>query len=154
MARPQCCRRVRFAPSIYYFKPRGIPLSRLEEITLTMDELEAVRLADHEGRYQEQAAKMMSVSRQTFGRIIDSAHRKIAHALVSGNAIKIEGGNIQLMSMNRLTCLDCGHTWELSQGGHRRTCCPECGHSNFRRIKDINKRKCRRSRKRHHGGHV
>ncbi|UCD19036.1 MAG: DUF134 domain-containing protein [candidate division WOR-3 bacterium] len=101
MARPQCCRSVRFAPSVYYFKPRGIPLSHLEEVTLTMDELEAVRLADHEGRYQEEAAKIMNVSRQTFGRIIDSAHGKIAHALITGSAIKIEGGNIKMIGAYR-----------------------------------------------------
>ncbi|UCF71242.1 MAG: DUF134 domain-containing protein [candidate division WOR-3 bacterium] len=101
MARPQCCRSVRFVPSVYYFKPRGIPLSQLDEVTLTMDELEAVRLADHEDRYQEEAAQIMNVSRQTFGRIIDSAHNKIAHALITGSAIKIEGGNIKMIGACR-----------------------------------------------------
>jgi predicted DNA-binding protein (UPF0251 family) len=66
-----------------------------------MDELEAIRLADHEGRYQEQAAKMMNISRQTFGRIIDSAHGKIAHALITASAIKIDGGNIQMIASYR-----------------------------------------------------
>jgi ArsR family transcriptional regulator len=64
----------------------------LEEVVLSVDEFEAIRLADLEGFYQELAAKKMSVSRQTFGRILESAHRKVAEALVRGKALKIEGG--------------------------------------------------------------
>lgn len=96
MARPQCCRRVRISPTTQLFKPRGVPLSALEEVILTIDELEAIRLADQEGMYQERAAQMMRVSRQTFGRIVESAHRKIAEALVMGKAIRIEGGSIEI----------------------------------------------------------
>jgi len=79
---------------VRYFKPRGIPLSALEEVVLGLDEMEAVRLADGEGLYQEQAAEKMGISRQTFGRIIESAHKKIAEALVAGKALRIEGGEI------------------------------------------------------------
>jgi hypothetical protein len=61
-----------------------------------MDELEAIRLADLEGMYQEDAAKKMNISRQTFGRIIESAHRKIADALTNGKALLIEGGPVEL----------------------------------------------------------
>ncbi len=82
------------APGVRYFKPRGIPLTELEEVILGLDELEAVRLADLEGLYQEQAAERMEISRQTFGRIIELAHRKISDALVNGKALKIEGGEI------------------------------------------------------------
>jgi len=60
-----------------------------------MDELEAVRLADLEKLYQEEAARKMSVSRQTFGNIIQSAHKKIADALLKGKALKIEGGFVK-----------------------------------------------------------
>ena len=66
----------------------------LEKVILTDDELEAVRLADFEGLYQQDAADRMHISRQTFGRIIDSAHKKIADALVTGKALCIEGGNV------------------------------------------------------------
>jgi predicted DNA-binding protein (UPF0251 family) len=79
-------------PGADYFKPRGIPLSDLQEIGLTIDEFEAVRLADLEGLYQEDAAKKMNVSRQTFGNIIAAAHKKIADAIVNGKALKITGG--------------------------------------------------------------
>ena len=92
MARPINCRRVGSMPESNYFKPRGIPLSVLEEVVLTVDEFEAIRLADLESLYQEKAAEKMKVSRQTFGRIIDSAHKKVAEALVQGKALKIEGG--------------------------------------------------------------
>lgn len=96
MPRPRHCRRVAHLPQSNYYKPRGIPLSILQQITLTVDELESVRLADLEGLYQEDAAKKMNVSRQTFGRILESAHRKIADALTNGKALLIEGGPIEL----------------------------------------------------------
>jgi len=95
MPRPCRCRRIRCSPDVNYFKPRGIPVDDLEEINLTLDELEAVRLADFEGLYQENAAKQMNISRQTFGNIINSAHKKIADALLHAKALKIEGGIVK-----------------------------------------------------------
>ena len=93
MPRPCRCRRIRCRPDTNYFKPRGIPLDALEEVNLTLDELEAIRLADLGELYQEDAAKKMNVSRQTFGNIVNSAHKKIADALLNAKALKIEGGN-------------------------------------------------------------
>ena len=95
MPRPCRCRRIRCRPDTNYFKPRGIPLDALEEVNLTLDELEAIRLADLGELYQEDAAKKMNVSRQTFGNIVNSAHKKIADALLNAKALKIEGGNIE-----------------------------------------------------------
>ena len=92
MPRPFKCRRVCGTPGTDYFKPRGIPLSDLQEIGLTIAEFEAIRLADLEELYQEDAAKKMDISRQTFGNIIAAAHKKIADAIVNGKALKIEGG--------------------------------------------------------------
>lgn len=94
MSRPKCCRVVGCIPDKNYFKPRGIPSSSLEEVVLALDEYEAIRLADFEGLYQEQAADRMNISRQTFGRIIETAHKKIADVLINGKALKIEGGEI------------------------------------------------------------
>lgn len=96
MSRPRLCRRVGCLPQSSYYKPRGVPLSMLEHVNLTVDEFEAIRLADLEGLYQEDAAKRMNVSRQTLGRILESAHMKIADALVHGKALSIEGGSIEL----------------------------------------------------------
>lgn len=95
MPRPRHCRRVAHLPPVIFYKPRGIPLSVLKLVTLSVDELEAIRLADLEGLYQEQAAEKMNISRPTFGRVIESAHKKIADALVNGKAISIQGGPIE-----------------------------------------------------------
>jgi len=96
MPRPRHFRRIGCLPQSNYFKPRGIPLAVLQHVNLSFDEIEAVRLADLEGLYQQQAAEKMNVSRQTFGRIIESAHKKIADALVNGKALSIEGGPIKI----------------------------------------------------------
>jgi len=96
MPRPRHFRRIGCLPQANFYKPRGIPLAILQHVNLTFDELEAVRLADLEGLYQEQAAQKMNISRQTFGRIVESAHKKIADALVNGKALSIEGGPFEL----------------------------------------------------------
>ena len=96
MVRPCKCRKVGITPNVVYFKPRGIPLCSLEEICLNLDEVEAMRLADFEGMYQEDAAKQMNISRQTFGNIINSAHKKVADALINGKALQIKGGSVEI----------------------------------------------------------
>jgi predicted DNA-binding protein (UPF0251 family)/predicted Fe-Mo cluster-binding NifX family protein len=96
--RPKSCRTVGVQPGVKYFKPQGVPLSDLEETILAFDEFEAIKLADRDGLYQEEAAVRMNISRPTFSRIIDSAHRKIADALVHGKALKIEGGRVEIAS--------------------------------------------------------
>lgn len=89
MARPVKNRRISCVPAASYFKPVGIPMRELEEIVLGMDELEAIRLADLQGLYQADAAEKMGVSRQTIGNILNSAHRKLADALLNGKALRI-----------------------------------------------------------------
>jgi uncharacterized protein len=69
-------------------------LVQLEEVCLGLDEVEAIRLADYEGKYHEEAARVMKVSRPTFGRIVKVARRKVAEALLKGKALKIEANNI------------------------------------------------------------
>jgi len=105
----------------------------LEEVILTVDEFEAIKLADLENLYQEQAAEKMNVSRQTFGRIIDSAHKKVADALVKGKALKIEGGEFEMAAMRKFRCYDCQHSWELPYGTGRPENCPSCKSGNIRR---------------------
>ena len=100
MPRPKCQRNICGMPDKNYFKPRGIPTVDLEEIVLNLDEFEAIRLADYEQLYQEKAAEQMKISRQTFGRIIEAAHKKIADVLLNGKALKIEGGKISLNKTN------------------------------------------------------
>jgi len=136
MARPRNCRRVGSMPESNYFKPRGIPLSMLEEVILNVDEFEAIRLADLQNLYQEQAAEKMNVSRQTFGRIVESAHKKVAEALVQGKALKIEGGEFEVASMRKFRCDDCEHSWELPYGTGRPGNCPSCKSDNIHRAKE------------------
>ena len=109
MPRPKCCRHVCGVPDKNYFKPRGIPSSELEEVVLHLDEYEAIRLADYEQLYQEEAAARMNISRQTFGRIIEAAHKKIADVLMNGKALNIEGGEVAVDETK-----PCGHG-----NGHR-----------------------------------
>lgn len=92
MVRPQISRRVTGKPTIEYFKPQGVPLAELEEIGLTLDGLEALRLADIEGLYHDAAAERMGVSRPTFGRILVQARRAVATAVTEGKALRIQGG--------------------------------------------------------------
>ncbi|MFC1570605.1 DUF134 domain-containing protein [Candidatus Omnitrophota bacterium] len=90
--RPKKIRRVKCEPGERCFKPRCKPLGELEGVSLSLDEFEAVRLADVKRLKQEEAAKKMKVSRPTFSRIINSAHEKIGDALVNIKVIRIEGG--------------------------------------------------------------
>jgi predicted DNA-binding protein (UPF0251 family) len=84
---------VEHAPGFTYFKPAGVRMVELEESVLTVDEMEAIRLNDLLGMEQEEAAKKMGISQSTFHRLLISARRKIADAIVNGMAIRIEGGN-------------------------------------------------------------
>jgi len=90
MARPIKPRRVFFDPNVLYFKPRAVPLSILEEVDLSIDELEALRLCDLNDLEQAEAAKKMKISQSTLQRILTSARKKVAEALIEGKAIKIK----------------------------------------------------------------
>ena len=96
MPRPRMCRRIGFMPGTTYFKPAGIRMRELQEAALTVDEFEAVRLKDLEGFEQEKCAEKMRISQPTFHRLVVSARKKIADAIVNGKAIRIEGGNYRL----------------------------------------------------------
>lgn len=96
MPRLKRLRHIGINPRITYYKPEGVAAKKLNEVILHFDELEALRLADLENYYHEDAAEKMNISRQTFGRILESAHQKVAHALIHGKAIRIEGGNVQV----------------------------------------------------------
>lgn len=96
MPRPCCLRRIGGVPPAALFKPAGVPLCGLPVVTLTLDEVEALRLADLEGLYQEPAAARMGVSRATFARIVEEARRKTAEALINGRALRLEGGRVTM----------------------------------------------------------
>ena len=78
MPRPCKCRRIGYLPGVTYFKPAGIPMRDLQEVCLSLSEVEAIRLKDLQGLEQAPAAEKMNVSRPTFQRILASARHKIA----------------------------------------------------------------------------
>ncbi len=90
--RPKKTRWVKCEPGERCFRPQCKPLNKLNGVLLTIDEFEAIRLADCEGLKQQDAAKKMRISRPTFSRIISSARNKVGDALVNVKAIKIDGG--------------------------------------------------------------
>lgn len=94
MVRPKIPRRTKSNPNVTYFKPRAVPLSSLKEVTLNIDELEAIKLCDLLGLGQTTSAKKMNISQSTMQRILSSARKKTAEALVEGMAIKINTPNI------------------------------------------------------------
>ena len=114
MPRPVKCRIITEMPNHIAFKPVGFPMEELEKVILSLDEYEALRLADFEELYQEIAAEKMNVSRQTFGNIVKSARKKVAEALITGKAILIEGGDVTILNKpcprcrkNMKSCLKC-----------------------------------------------
>ena len=133
MPRPLKCRKICYMPDFCYFKPAGISGKELEEVILTLDEFEAVRLADFEGLYQEDAAKQMNISRQTFGNVIISAHKKIADCIINGKILKIKGGNIEMLKERNFVCYECKHEWSVPFGTEKPSNCPKCQNTNIHR---------------------
>lgn len=104
MPRPRELRQVAHRPTVWAFKPAGIPFRELETLTLGLDELEALRLADREGLYHDLAAERMGVSRVTFGRILAAARGKVAEALLDGKAIAIGEGPVRFAEADENAC--------------------------------------------------
>ncbi len=93
--RPKKVRFIQKMPNIVQFSPRGKP-GRPDEIELTLDQFEAIKLADHQEFDQSQGAVAMRISRASFGRILREARKKLADALVNGKSIRIHMGDVQV----------------------------------------------------------
>jgi predicted DNA-binding protein (UPF0251 family) len=133
--RPQKNRIVAHNPDVSYFKPRGIPMLDLEEVCLTVDECEALRLSDLLDLSHEDGGKQMGVSRATFGRILQRARSIVADALINGKAINIEGGNFKMTSQERIfECDACARRWSELPGTGRPDHCPHCGSRKLFRV--------------------
>lgn len=135
MTRPRKCRRIASIPGVTYFKPAGIPMRFLEEVQLTLEEAEAIRLKDIEGLDQAGCAERMNISRPTAQRIIESARQKIADALLNGKAIRIEGGTVEMLPWH-YTCEN-GHEWNVPFEQARTEApqaCPVCSSPNIRAL--------------------
>ena len=111
MGRMPKWRRVAFIPEITYFRPVGNNPVTCEEVRLSVEEAEAIRLNDLDGLGQEECAQQMSISRPTFHRVLNSARSKLADALLNGKAIRIEGGNYE-MAERRFRCIN-NHEWNV-----------------------------------------
>ena len=129
LARRPCCKRVEELPGVTYFKPRAVPMSELEEVILSVEELEALRLAHKVGLYQQEAAERRDMSRATLGRVLDAAHRKVTKALVEGCALRIEGGSFSMSEPER--CERCLAKASVVKG--QASPCEECAVRQARR---------------------
>ncbi|HHH54855.1 MAG TPA: DUF134 domain-containing protein [Bacteroidetes bacterium] len=124
MSRNKKERTIGFPPLFTSFKPVGVAGRHLSNIILTIDEYEAIRLADFEGFNHDEAATEMNISRSTFTRLIEKARRKTAQMIISGNMITIEGGNIHFRS-NIIKCNNCGHMFKIKMNQELNSC-PNC----------------------------
>lgn len=131
VGRPHQCRRVGSVPIVTRFKPCGVPLDLRTEVSLSVDELEALDLADLRGLHHAQAGEQMGISRATFGRILESARRKVVLSLRNGFSLRIEGGTYEVVMTRNFVCADCGHRWESQQGRCHTPGCPQCGSQQF-----------------------
>lgn len=142
MVRPHKERRIEKLPPLTHYKPVGIPLHDIEEIILTIEEMEAIRLADIEQLDQGTAAASMDISRPTFHRIVNLAHQKIATALWQGQALRVDGGKFRIAQQcktgeRHCFCQTCNHRWTIPYGTGQRCHdlpCPSC--QNFTVIRD------------------
>ena len=129
MPRPQDNRIVHGPPLFSEFKPMGVRGRNLEQILMTLDEFEALRLADFIGLSHAEAADEMEISRSTFTRLIEKARKKIADFLIQGKLLTIEGGSIHFRN-NIIHCQDCGHMFKTNID-NAITECPACHSKNL-----------------------
>jgi predicted DNA-binding protein (UPF0251 family) len=145
-----CIRRhVRGVPAVKGLRPFGRLDGQRPSIVLSLDEYEAIRLLDHENLTQDEASKMMQVSRPTLTRIYDRARKKYATALVEGGILLVEGGEVTLQE-HLFICEDCGELSKSSNGEHSQ--CPRCQSSRVRSLDDCYQNRCKQCRKCHQGG--
>ena len=132
MKKPYRTRKVNQPPLFTNFKPSGIQRKFLKKTELSIDEFEAIRLADYAGMEHQEAADNMQISRPTFTRLIKKARQKIAHAIIDGMELVIVGGNIELVNSLH-HCRDCGET--VQQPLFTKTYpCKECGSDNVNNL--------------------
>lgn len=151
VARPTKWRRIEQMPVCRLFAPTGGEDGSKGEISIKVEELEAIRLKDLEGLEQEDCAERMQVSRPTYQRILLSAREKVADCLVNGKALRIEGGNYT-RNICPARCLDRGKEWQasyenLGSGEGGGVSCPSCHSGNvscFRRGGPFCRGNCRR----------
>lgn len=104
MARPRKRRRVCGLPEVSRFGPLDAPLGVSDNVIMTVDEFETIRLIDLESLTQEECAEQMNIARSTVQGIYVDARRKLAEALVNGKVLSIEGGTFLLCDSSGIGC--------------------------------------------------
>ncbi len=104
MSRPHKKKMICQQPKCRMFKPSGVPIKASEVVELRLDELEAIRLSDIEDVYHEKAAELMGTSRPTYSKLLASAHKKIATAIIKGKPLSIDGGNVEICPEQGKSC--------------------------------------------------
>ena len=111
MSRPIRPRRIRHFKKYPAFRPDGNHWNSLA-VTLTLDEIEALRLKDLDKLSQDEMAEMMDVSRQTVRLILERAREKITTALTEEYVLHIEGGSY-IIHECEFHCTNCGQNFPL-----------------------------------------
>jgi len=113
MSRPKNNRIVHEPPIFTEFKPTGVSAKSLKKVLLTIDEFEAIRLADFINMSHEEAAEEMEISRSTFSRLIEKSRKKMAEFIFQGKMLTIDGGSVHFRR-NIFQCYECGHTVNIN----------------------------------------
>lgn len=119
-------------PPYSQYKPPRIPMNKLQQIIISLEEFEALKLVDYENQPQRKAALSMDVSQATLNRLLKSARNKIAKGLVNGYALILEGGK-NVLPCRIFKCGSCSHQWSPEEQGFPKKC-PICGSEEVSRI--------------------
>ncbi len=149
MGRNNIRRHVQFAPAIKGFRPFGRFGGSRQNVFLTVDEFEVIRLLDYEHMNQEEAAVQMQISRPTLTRIYEKARIKFATALVEGSNLIIEGGDIELQQQLYF-CNQCHQ--EIIVKEDKITNCPYCNSVDITLLDECYTKQCNQCRRCHRGG--
>lgn len=135
MPRPKQCRIIEGPPRFNGFKPKGVPSRLVKKITLSIDEYESIRLADHLGLEHEEASKRIGISRSVFTRLVERARKKVADALVEGCELVIEGGEYHF-EKQYFRCSECHFVMSIPIGELSPTQCEQCGSSHIENLNE------------------
>ncbi len=126
MSRPTKEKRISCHPGKRMFRPAGIPVRKSETVRVSLEEFEAIRLADVEGLRHEEAAERMETSRPTLTRILNSARNKVGTAITQGRPLVIEGGNVTFDELPEFTCRRCRGSYSEEKISGDSWVCPKC----------------------------
>ena len=127
-------RKITSFPPYAIYKPPRIPMKDLNQIVMTFEEFEAIRLFDYLKKDQNEAAELMTISQPTFSRTLNSARKKLAIAIVEGQALVLEGGTITIACFI-YKCNRCSYQWSRKDS-IQVTKCKQCDSDDIERIYD------------------